>query len=296
MASPPASTEFRKTDFPSNGLGSQQALEKFLQQLNPVLRAARTALSGGLTVADNMNAEIKTLTVTTPAAGPFPDGRPYAAYTTAAGQSIASGANVIIQFGTQVADTDNAVTQGPPWKFIVPAGKAGVYRFSAMVTLSGATASDTTVILTTLKNGSEYFRLQRVDANTTQNIGVSGSVDYNLNVGDSVQIALFQNSGVSKTLESVYGWTNWVTVTCLNLAQPAVLSCFPVTVSTKVSQPQGVVLIGCVDLASTPVVPALGGLSWRGVSTTSGGAVQITDLPGLLPGHKYKLTVLVYGG
>lgn len=67
MATPPSSIQFKKTDFPTSGLGSQEALDKFFTQLNPFLRATASALNGGITLGQNAQAEIKTITITTPA-------------------------------------------------------------------------------------------------------------------------------------------------------------------------------------------------------------------------------------
>jgi len=52
-----------------------------------------------------------------------------ARYTTAAGQSIANAATPIVDFGTKVFDTHNAVTTGASWKFTAP--YSGKYRITS---------------------------------------------------------------------------------------------------------------------------------------------------------------------
>lgn len=143
MASAPSDTSFSKSDFPESGLGSQGILDKFFLPLNSVLAAVRRALNGGLTFRENFNAEVKTVSVTTPASG------------------------------------------------------------------------------------------------------------------------------------------------------TGVLSCFPFDVSTKVKQPQGVLLLGAADRSTVPDVPALGAPSWI---LNANGSVRITNVPGLLLGRAYSITLLIVAG
>jgi hypothetical protein len=72
-----------------------------------------------------------------------------------------------------------------------------------------------------------------------------------------------------------------------------VLSCFPFDVKSKVSQPIGVLLLSADDRSTAPAAPSLGGVSWL---INADGTLQITNLPGLLLGRKYDLTLLIVGG
>ena len=67
MASPPPEAKFKHTDYPENGLGTRAALEKFFIPMNAALSATKDALSGKITFAQNLNCEVKTISLTTPA-------------------------------------------------------------------------------------------------------------------------------------------------------------------------------------------------------------------------------------
>jgi hypothetical protein len=67
MATPPTKLQVRKEDFPETGIDSPEALEKLLRPLLNHSQSVSSALTGGLTFGQNMNAEIKDVNVTTPA-------------------------------------------------------------------------------------------------------------------------------------------------------------------------------------------------------------------------------------
>lgn len=69
MAKLPPPTTFRKDDFGSTGLGSQDALDKLFLPLNAFIKAVRDGLNGTLSVADNLAEEFKTLTLAVPSSG-----------------------------------------------------------------------------------------------------------------------------------------------------------------------------------------------------------------------------------
>ncbi len=72
-----------------------------------------------------------------------------------------------------------------------------------------------------------------------------------------------------------------------------VLSCFPFNVSTGVKSVVGVTLIGCQDKSTAPGVPSLGSVSWL---VNTDGSIKVTNLPGLLLGRAYSLTLQVISG
>lgn len=138
-------------------------------------------------------------------------GLPYAAYNTAAAQSIPNATSTVINFGTKLTDTDSAVTTGAAWKFTAPGGKSGLYSVSATGTLNAAAAGD--VILMLMKNGVEFFRFQRVPG-AAHLLGLSGTCVLQLDAGDYVQVFIFQNSGGALSLEATAA-ANAVTIAAL---------------------------------------------------------------------------------
>ncbi len=89
-----------------------------------------------------------------------------ARYSTAAGQSIATGTTAIVDFGTKTSDTHGAVTTGASWKFTAPV--AGRYAIKASIRMSSSTTTGGT-FLYLYKNGSSVSY-----SVVTQNQSVNG--------------------------------------------------------------------------------------------------------------------------
>ena len=77
-----------------------------------------------------------------------------ARYFTAAGQSVASGGAVIIDFGTQGFDTNSRVTTGVNWRFTADTATAGLYSVSATISATQISGADFRAEI--WKNGSLY--------------------------------------------------------------------------------------------------------------------------------------------
>ena len=79
-----------------------------------------------------------------------------ARYTTAAGQSIASAATAIIDFGTRDFDSHNAVTTGASWRFTAPI--SGKYKVTTNVRYANGLAWGAGQFVSSLlfKNGSSF--------------------------------------------------------------------------------------------------------------------------------------------
>ena len=58
-----------------------------------------------------------------------------ARYKTTAGATYGT-AETIIDFGTKVSDSDDAVTTGASWKFVCPTGKGGLYLVTLHIGLN----------------------------------------------------------------------------------------------------------------------------------------------------------------
>ncbi len=79
-----------------------------------------------------------------------------AKYNSAAGQSISNAATPIVDFGTKVIDTHNAVTTGGSWKFTAPV--SGIYNISANIRFANSLtwSAGTGVGINIYKNGVLY--------------------------------------------------------------------------------------------------------------------------------------------
>jgi hypothetical protein len=122
-----------------------------------------------------------------------------ASYSTAAGPSISTSTQTIVNFGTSAFDSHSAVTTGASWKFTAPS--PGKYRVSATVDFRTYNSAST-VELAVFKNGSSYRVLQTVSGQATSSCTPSGSTLISLNAGDYIDIRAYQTSGGSKSLST----------------------------------------------------------------------------------------------
>jgi len=143
------------------------------------------------------------------------DGRVVAAtYSTAAGQSIPNNTDTIVDFGTKVQDTLNAVTTGGSWKFT--AQSQGTYEVNAFVefTNGGGWAVGEEAYLALYKNGGSVTRLGGYVAQVAHSTYVPipcATRQIELNAGDYIDLRVFQNSGASLALLAS-GVANWVSI------------------------------------------------------------------------------------
>lgn len=254
MGTPPSTIQFKKTDFPSTGLGSQSALDKFFTQLNPFLRNTAQSLTGGLTVSQNSNAQLKTVTVTTPATD-------WAALTLANGWT---------PFANSIANQYRVDqwTGEVQFKGLIKGGSIGAGKSFHSNVLNPPPQE---IILVGIGNNGSADVIQDVRAETT---GLTG---------------LFAGSN------------SWLALDNLKympaVPKPGVLSCFPFNVVTTVAQPQGVTIESVTDTSSNPVPVALGGVHWQNQTQGTGSnSIQILNIPGLLFGRTYSITLQIIGG
>ena len=125
-------------------------------------------------------------------------------YSTAAGQSIETGAGETIDFGTKVIDSHGSVTTGASWKFTAP--KTGTYSVKAATQLAsgGGWAAGEYHYIALYKNGSEVELLgvSFQQATHTTNTWASGSTDIKLIAGEYIHIHISQNSGGTIALQA----------------------------------------------------------------------------------------------
>lgn len=127
-------------------------------------------------------------------------------YKTSVAGSYASGATTILDYGTKDYDDLNSVTTGASWKYTSP--RSAKYRITAraLMTTTTAWATNESFELHLYINGSVAAFLGRSTGDDTSvNAGFlvsQGVTTVELNKGDTVDIRLTQNSGVTLSLNA----------------------------------------------------------------------------------------------
>ena len=124
----------------------------------------------------------------------------YARYKVAAVTSLTNDTDVIVNFGTEEFDTENAVTVGASWKLTVPVGFAGYYLIPALVTLESAAFDAGEYLQISVYVGETLKTIiakRVVDTAGTFVLSVGGSVIVYLADEDEVSIKAKQNSGAA---------------------------------------------------------------------------------------------------
>lgn len=112
--------------------------------------------------------------------------------------------------------------------------------------------------------------------------------------------AAYMTVGNNGDVTPVSGSNAWFDVTCSFIAvdrSPVVPSCFPVLLRyTQSSLPVGVVPWLVLDKAAVKSRNRVVGLDWEYASKSDGGYIKINNMPGLLPGKKYAVTLMAFAG
>lgn len=114
-----------------------------------------------------------------------------AKYRTTAGQSISNVANTIVDYGTKVYDSHNAVTTGGSWRFTAPT--EGVYKIIAMNTFaSAAYAANNGISIQVFKNGTIEDLIAYVIQQTaiTAPFAAYGETSINLLAGEFIDVRI----------------------------------------------------------------------------------------------------------
>jgi hypothetical protein len=134
-----------------------------------------------------------------------------ARYNTNAGQTInGASANNIINYGTKVYDSHNAVTTGASWKFTAPiSGKYSLKAYNA--TNNASYAAGERLYMEIWKNGvyDHMFVFTRIQSAITTNFGVIGTSTISLNAGEYIHVNYVTNPNTS--LQTA-GDLNWVAI------------------------------------------------------------------------------------
>jgi hypothetical protein len=261
-------------------------ISKLLDPLNRFLSSVRAALANGLTFADNFNAEIRTLEITTRISTGLVS---LSAARSATSQSFSAGINVVALYDTEHVDSHDAYDPSTG-VFTVPA--AGLYLVSASLSLMGTTAGTGIMILNIQKNGTAVARSQG---------GISGTIHseeatalLSLAEGDAIRVAVYQSNGAARSSESVANVSRF-SIVKLDGGAPSANGAFPVRWKSKVrGKLTGILVLRCVevlDRSEKPVLAALG-VDWA----QDGENTIIRNVAGLTGGKTYRLTVAALGG
>jgi hypothetical protein len=134
---------------------------------------------------------------------PFERQNVVARYSTAAGQSISTGAETVVDFGTKTFDPVNSVTTGASWKFTnpYPYPKCFTVRSAIRFSSGGGWAAGESVYVSIYKNTNMHSRFvaqQTATHSTFVHVLIADEVE--LASGEYIQILVFQNSGASLAL------------------------------------------------------------------------------------------------
>jgi hypothetical protein len=129
-----------------------------------------------------------------------------ASYSYSSTQSFANNTTVTMTPDSKVFDTHNAYSTGTGLLTVPISGK---YRVTAFTNMTGLTASNGTMILAVIKNGSIGLRMARTAISIDTNQGVNGSIIVTANAGDTLGATLFQSNGATRTNETGIGWVQF---------------------------------------------------------------------------------------
>jgi hypothetical protein len=129
-----------------------------------------------------------------------------ASYSYSSTQSFANNTTVTMTPDSKVFDTHNAYSTGTGLLTVPISGK---WRVSAFTNLTSLTASNGTMILAVIKNGSIGLRMARTAISIDTNQGVNGSIIVSANAGDTLGATLFQSNGATRTNETGIGWVQF---------------------------------------------------------------------------------------
>ena len=120
-----------------------------------------------------------------------------AAYSRGTTQTLTNATYTLIDFATSIHDTHSAVTTGASWKFTCPAGQAGYYRVTTLVSIQGAITVD--IRIAVYKNGVSAGDVSIDNLAQAGNSAYGGSRTLLLAAGDYIDIRAEQNSGADRS-------------------------------------------------------------------------------------------------
>ncbi len=286
MAAPPRTRSIAKEDFPD----APEWFTKLAETLNPFLTDTGNALSGRLSLTDNVACAVNTFKFTMPATAT--DIPAYArAKNAVLAQAVGDTATVTVNFGTTVLDSHSAITNPTTaWRWTCP--QDGIYAVSSHVCMlfgAGAAVGDFRTYIG--KNGATHAG--NIAAGLTSYFTSVINATMSLVEGDYIQIYAYQDSDGSKNIINDADFTH-VSIHQVSGHVPGAASCFPLTFKATIKgspfKPKAV-LIGSLRDTQTGATHNAGTPSWEWDGTQS---VRITNIPGLTYGREYEVTFLTF--
>ena len=159
--------------------------------------------SGSITLQEPAVAGTNTVTIPARTGNIMLDGPAFSASQTTQ-QSISNGTNTKVQFQTEAFDTANCFSTST-YRFTP--NVAGYYQVNGAVAFTNFISPATFVQL--WKNGSEFFRGQRINTTTGEQVTVVMSCLLYLNGStDYIELYCYQGSGSSQNIENNPAGTN----------------------------------------------------------------------------------------
>jgi hypothetical protein len=263
-------------------------ISKLLDPLNRFLSSVRAALANGLTFADNFNAEIRTVELTTRAG---PTGCAVLASRSATPHAFGSGAQEVAVFDTEALDTAGAYD---PATGLFRAPSAGLYHVSAAVTLAGLTpgTGEMLVEIRTASGTPAARGTRHAIHSALQSETVSAVLA--LDADEWVGVFVYQSNGAARSTEPV-ARSSYLSVARMGGPDAIASLATPVRWKSKVrGKLTGISVLRCVEVVDRnekPVLAALG-VDWA----QDGENTIISGVAGLTGGKTYRLTVVAFGG
>ena len=268
MAALPPSISLRKEDFPNNGIPDRPTLDKLLRPLVNFSKLVADGFAGQLTVDGNLAGELIPISFTTPASdwtpitllnnfGALGSGWPVPSYRITESRKC----ELKGLFNNPSTIVANVTLGTIPLAAMPPDATASTGRLFAVPGETNGAAP-----------GSRYvcrFDIWQDGVNTL--LKMMGATYY-----------LPASTGTA-TLYGVLDGISW------DVASPGILSCFPFTVQTKISQPRAVCLVdltGGPAFGSAVVVPV-------NRPNSQQQSLEVRNIPGLALNTKYTGTLLV---
>jgi hypothetical protein len=262
-------------------------ISKLLDPLNRFLLSVRAALANGLTFADNFNAEVRTIDVTTRSG---PTGCVVFASRSTLPATFPTGAATIVPFDTVAFDPAGAFDSASGL-FRVPA--AGVYHVTATVTLSNL-APGTGEMFVELRVGAAVVARGTRHAIQGAWQAETASAFVKLAAGELVGAFVYQSNGADRGTETT-PLASHFSIAKVGGADAISSLTTPARWKSKVrGKVTGISILRAVevvDRAEKPVFAALG-IDWA----QDGENTIIAGVAGLTGGKTYRLTVVAFGG
>ena len=115
-------------------------------------------------------------------------------------QLISNVTNTLVQFDTEIFDTNSAYDNSTNYRFTVPSGEAGRY-FLFTTALVRMSVTGKFIIIKFFKNGAEFGKFaNQTGVNTDSDLSGSIQIVDDASVGDYYDVRIYHNDGGTRTI------------------------------------------------------------------------------------------------